>query len=237
MCLLHEVETAMRAKEIVFSSAPFTDPSPKASPAAVHRRNSSAAKTMSTASSFTIFANVPDGEDVVGIIEDLVVQQRVLMTVLDDDISNLDISLQPLDNADQDIVVSFQNPEHATLFRTTLEPLLCDTQYTIGDDRSPSPGKPVRHLNFGQGRDPSGDISANPIDTGTGGKGTATQGDATPSYGADPALEAAVFVSGTEMEGAPGNKRSIPSGTSPASSLVHTMKLRRVPLGHLGARG
>jgi len=207
--LLHDVEIAMRDKVIVFSSTPFTDPSPQASPASVHRRNSSAAKTMSTSSSFTIFANVPDGEDV-GIIEGLIAQQPLLMTVLDDDIYNLDISLQPLGNADRDtIVVSFQNPEHVTLFRTTLEPLLRETHYTIGDTRSPSPGKNVRNLHFGQGGVPIEDITARPIDTSTGGgKGIAAQGGATPLYGTDLAPEASTLFSGTEIEGAPGDKRS-----------------------------
>jgi hypothetical protein len=216
----------MSAKGIGFSSAPFTDTSPQASPAAVHPRNSSAAKTTSTSTalSFTIFADVPDGEDVVGIIEDLVAQQRVLMTALNDDISNLDISLQPLDNTDQDIVVvSFQNSKLATLFRMTLEPLLLGTQYTIGDAPSPSPGKTVRNLNFGQGGNPIGDISAKPIDISTGGKDIAAHGDATPLYGAPPNLEAAASVFGTEMEGAPGKKHLSPSDTSPASPHVHTL--------------
>ena len=223
MCLLHEVETAMKAKGIDFSSAPFTGTPPHVSPAAVHRRNSSAAKPTSTSSSFTIFANGPESEDVVGVIEDLVAQQRVLMTVLGDDISNLDVSLQPSDDTDQDmVVVSFQDPEHATLFQKTLEPLLCCTRYSIGDVRSPSPGKTVRNLNLDQGGDPFGETSVKPIDTSTGGKGNVAQGDETPLYGAAPASDAAALVSGMEMNAAPGNKRLSSSGTSPAFPLDHT---------------
>ena len=222
MCLLHEVETAMKAKGIDFSSAPFTGTPPHVSPAAVHRRNSSTAKPTSTSSSFTIFANGPESEDVVGVIEDLVAQQPVLMNVLGDDISNLDVSLQPSDDTDQDmVVVSFQDPEHATLFRKTLEPLLCGTRYSIGDVRSPSPGKTVRNLNLDQGGDPFGETSVKPIDTSTGGKGNVAQGDETPLYGAAPASDAAALVSGMEMNAAPGNKRLSSSGTSPAFPLAH----------------
>ena len=223
MCLLHEVETAMKAKGIDFSSAPFTGVSPHVSPTAVHRRNSSVTKPMITSLSFAILSNGPEYEDVVGVIEDLVSQQHILMAVLGNDITNLDASLQPLDDTDQDmVVVSFQEPEHATLFRNTLEPLLRGTQYSIADARSPSPGKAARNLNLDQSGDPLEEVRVKPIDIGTGDRSKVASGDATPLYGAVLAPAAAALAAGVEKHAAPGKKPLSPISTSSTFPPSHT---------------
>jgi hypothetical protein len=123
--------------------------SPQASPTAVNRRNSSATKHMIASLSFAIF-NIPEFEDMGGIVEDLVTQDPTLMRLLEDDISNLEASLQLLRSTNQKaVVVTFQSPETARDFRLALEPLLRNTQYTFGDANPPSSGTAVRSLTLG----------------------------------------------------------------------------------------